>query len=88
MAVVQDGLMQSAVVPMQMVPDRLRGRAMGILTMVIGAGPFGMLALGELAERLGAARALQVFGAAGVVGQALWLLWRPQALWIRRPDSK
>ena len=81
------GAVQSAMV-MQMVPDHLRGRAMGLLTMVIGAGPFGMLTLGELAEKLGAARALQFFGAAGVVGQALWLLWRPQALWIRRPDSK
>lgn len=70
-----------------MVPDHLRGRAMGILTMVIGAGPFGMITLGEMAEQLGAARALQVFGAAGVVGQILWLMWRPQALWIRRPDS-
>ena len=47
-----------------------------------------VITLGELAEGLGAARALQVFGAAGVVGQILWLLWRPQALWIRRPDSK
>jgi hypothetical protein len=46
-----------------------------------------MMTLGELAELLGAPTALQVFGAVGVVGQILWLLWRPQALWIRRPEQ-
>lgn len=41
---------------MSMVPDELRGRALGLLTMAIGAGPFGMAALGELAEAYGAPR--------------------------------
>ena len=30
---------------------------------------------------------LDLIGAMGVVGQILWLLWRPQALWIRRPEQ-
>jgi predicted MFS family arabinose efflux permease len=81
------GAVQSAMV-MSMVPDHLRGRAMGMLTMVIGAGPFGMATLGELAERLGPALALQGFALAGVVGQLLWFVWRPQALWIRSPSKK
>ena len=51
------GALQSAMV-MNMVPDHLRGRALGLLTMAIGAGPFGMAMLGELAEAFGAANAL------------------------------
>merc|ERR1712232_1280313 len=40
------GAVQSAMV-MAMVPDELRGRALGLLTLAIGAMPFGMMALGE-----------------------------------------
>ena len=47
-----------------------------------------MAMLGELAEAFGAAPALRGFALSGVAGQLLWLLWRPQALWIRRPGSK
>ena len=72
---------------MSMVPDELRGRALGLLTMAIGAGPFGMAVLGELAERHGAAAALVAFALAGFAGQMAWLAMRPEALWIRQPLS-
>ena len=48
--------------------------------------PFGMATLGELAQHLGAAVALRWFAAAGVAGQFFWLVWKPQALYIRRPN--
>ena len=80
------GAVQSALV-MGMVPDELRGRALGMLTMAIGAGPFGMAVLGELAERYGAPAALLWFALAGFAAQLVWLFYRPEALWIKRPTS-
>ena len=38
---------------MTAVSDEYRGRAMGLLTLCIGAGPIGMFSLGELADRIG-----------------------------------
>jgi len=52
--------------------------------MAIGAGPFGMAVLGELAELFGAAVALWYFALAGFALQGAWLMYRPEALWIRR----
>ena len=70
---------------MNMVPDELRGRALGILTLAIGAAPFGCAALGELAEAQGAYFAVRMFTAVGTVAQVLWLspcAW-PGAMRIR-----
>jgi predicted MFS family arabinose efflux permease len=80
------GAVQSAMV-MSMVPDELRGRALGLMTLAIGAAPFGCVVLGEIAERIGASVALRGFAWAGVAMQLLWLspVARPGALWIRRP---
>eukprot|EP00729_Bicosta_minor_P009110 gene9110-17387_t len=77
------GAVQSALV-MGMVPDELRGRALGMLTMAIGAGPFGMAVLGEFAERYGAPQALTAFALAGFAAQLAWMFYRPEALWIKR----
>ena len=71
---------------MSMVPDEMRGRALGLLTLAIGAAPFGCAALGELAESLGARPALRAFSLAGCAAQLLWLSVRPQSLRIRRPN--
>jgi len=76
------GAVQSALV-MEMVPDELRGRALGLLTMSIGALPFGMAALGEAAERAGTAGAVRSFALAGCAAQALWVLCFPQLLRVR-----
>lgn len=38
--------------------DRLRSRAMGVLTLAIGVGPFGALEIGALAEQVGTSSAI------------------------------
>ena len=40
--------------------DRVRGRAMGILTLAIGVGPFGTLEIGALAQALGTPSAILI----------------------------
>lgn len=61
----------------------LRGRAMGLLSMAIGALPVGMYALGELAQAVGAPTALVIFNAAGFVGLLAWIRIRPEVLSVR-----
>lgn len=80
------GAVQSALV-MAMVPDELRGRALGLLTLAIGAAPFGCVILGELAEWLGANLGLAGYSVCGFAVQLLWLspCVRPHALLIKRP---
>lgn len=59
-------------------PERLRGRALGLLSMAIGALPVGMYALGELAEWIGVADALTLNAVAGAVVLAIWSIRRPE----------
>jgi MFS family permease len=68
---------QSALV-MQVASADMRGRAMGLLSMAIGALPFGMLMLGFVAEAVGAATAVVVSAGVGIVVLALWLLRYPE----------
>jgi hypothetical protein len=48
-------------------PDSMRGRVMGIQLLVIGLYPLGTLALGVLANELGAARATRITATIGLV---------------------
>ncbi len=76
------GALQATIV-MQSVPDEVRGRALGLLSTAIGMLPPGMIALGELAEAVGAPAAIAGFAVAGTVLLALWL-WRwPEVLAVR-----
>lgn len=77
---------QTAMV-MSMVPDRVRGQALGILSVAVGAMTLGMAALGELADWLGPPRALRALAWAGVIAQGLWLSAFPHALQIQRRAS-
>jgi MFS family permease len=53
-----------------MVPDRLRGRVMSVYSMMfMGMGPFGALAAGAIADRLGAPLAV-IMGACVCLGGA------------------
>jgi hypothetical protein len=61
----------------------MRGRAMGLLSMAIGALPLGMYALGELAQAVGASAALVIFNLAGLVGLLVWVRVRPEVLSVR-----
>lgn len=68
---------QSALV-LSISPPEMRGRAMGLLSMSIGALPFGMLSLGLLAERVGPQTAVICSTSGGIVLLILWLLRRPE----------
>lgn len=63
-------------------PPAMRGRAMGLLSMSIGALPFGMLTLGALAEWIGPNGAVVASAGAGMASLALWLVRRPEVLRI------
>ena len=71
------GATQSTLV-MTAVPDDMRGRAMGLLTLSIGCQPIGMVFLGETAERIGVRPALLAFACMGIGAHALSQLCLPQ----------
>lgn len=70
------GSTQSALV-MAESPEHLRGRALGLLSMAIGALPIGMYLLGESAERLGVANALLVHIGLGLAALVAWVGTHP-----------
>ena len=76
-------VMQSTLV-LVAAPAERRMPAMGLMTVVIGLGPIGFLALGWLAERTGAATAAALSASAGLIVLALtWRWWR--ACWQPLP---
>ena len=54
-------------------PAAMRSRVMGIVTMCIGTGPLGILAVGLLSEWLGPAAAILTMTCFGLAG--LGLVW-------------
>ena len=52
-------------------PPAMRSRVMGLLSLAIGAAPFGILLVGALSEWLDPARALSVTALAGLISLAL-----------------
>ena len=52
---------------MLMVNDEMRGKALGVVSLAIGAGPFGALLLGAVANLTGISSALEMNAAAGLV---------------------
>ena len=69
-------------------PPDMRSRVMGLLSLAIGAAPFGILLVGALSEWLGPARALTVTSITGLTAlAAAALVWRTTAAWQapRRP---
>ena len=62
------------------VSEEMRGRAMGLLSMAIGALPVGTYVLGEVAQQLGARAAVVLMASLGLVGMTLWLLIRPEVI--------
>ncbi len=68
-------VMQSTIMFLTARPE-VRSRAMGVLTVAIGAGPLGMLHVGWLADWIGAAAAVQIMALEGLVALALTaVLW-------------
>ncbi|MYA25486.1 MAG: MFS transporter [Acidimicrobiales bacterium] len=67
------------------VPEQMRGRAMGLLSMAIGALPIGTYLLGEVAQALGPRTAVIVMASLGFVALTLWLVCRPEVVRRRHP---
>ena len=62
----------------------MRGRAMGLLSMAIGALPIGTLLLGEIAERVGAPAAVVLMASSGLVLLFLWVSTHQEVLTMGR----
>lgn len=73
------GSMQGTLV-MTSVPDEVRGRALGLLSTAIGVLPLGMIALGELAEVVGAPNAVTTSVVVGASLTVFWVATHPQVL--------
>jgi MFS family permease len=71
--------MQSVLV-MISADDEMRGRAMGLLSMSIGALPFSMLVLGAVAQAVGPATGVMLSVLVGLVALSLWSLRLPESL--------
>jgi predicted MFS family arabinose efflux permease len=74
-------VMQSTIVFLA-APAAMRSRAMGLLTVAIGAGPIGMLYVGVLANWLGAPAAVASIAIQGLIALALAAWFWPE---LRRP---
>ena len=70
------GTMQSAIVLLVSRPE-LRGRALGVVTLAIGAGPIGSLVVGAVSEWIGPANALLFNSIIGLVLVCLSGLFMP-----------
>ena len=68
------GTMQAAIVMLAAKED-MRGRALGIMTIAIGAGPIGSLIIGSVADVAGVTFAMGLNASIGIVALSLvWLL--------------
>jgi MFS family permease len=63
-------IMQTSLILIE-APAPLRSRVMGIVTMCIGTGPFGVLAIGALSEWLGPPTAILIMAGLGLASLAL-----------------
>jgi len=77
------GATQSTLV-LTTVDINMRGRAMGLLSMAIGALPIGTFLLGEIAERVGASGAVVLMASTGLVALVLWVLTHREVLAMGR----
>lgn len=77
------GATQSTLV-LTIVDADMRGRAMGLLSMAIGALPIGTFLLGEIAEQIGASSAVVTMAVSGLLLLAAWVASHPEVLAMRR----
>ena len=70
------GTMQSAIVLLVSKPE-IRGRALGVVTIAIGAGPIGALVVGAMAEWIGPGQAIMYNAIAGFVVVVLSGIFMP-----------
>jgi len=77
------GATQSTLV-LTVVGADMRGRAMGLLSMAIGALPVGTFLLGEIAEQLGASSAVVAMAVSGLLLLGVWITRHGEVLAMRR----
>ena len=77
------GATQSTLV-LTTVESDMRGRAMGLLSMAIGALPVGTFLLGEIAEQLGAPSAVVLMAVSGLICLGVWVSTHRQVLGMGR----
>ncbi len=77
---------QSTLVLTAVSTDR-SGRAMGLLSMSIGALPLGTFALGEVAQQVGTSMALVSMPSIGLIALVLWLIPNREVLACRAPTG-
>ncbi len=70
------------------VPLSKSGRAMGLLSMSIGALPLGAFILGEVAQQIGASMALVSMPSVGLIAIVLWLIPSREVLSCEAPDGQ
>lgn len=66
------------------VPDRIRGRVMGIYMLVMGLNPLGALLFGALADAVGVQPTVLLMGALTVLAAVLLFWWHPA---LRRAEA-
>ena len=71
--------MQSAIVMLR-ARDEMRGRALGVISLAIGAGPLGALMIGAIAGMSSASFAIGIHAALGITSLSLVVLLMP-SLW-------
>ena len=71
------GTMQATIVVIAS-SDEMRGRALGVISLAIGAGPFGALLIGLLAEATSPATGITVFATLGIVSLGVVSLLMPE----------
>lgn len=74
--------MQSTLVMVAAGPE-MRGRALGMMSMAIGALPFGLIGVGLIAQEIGASGAVMISAGTGLAGIALWMLRHPEVHRLR-----
>jgi len=77
------GATQSTLV-LTIVDTDMRGRAMGLLSMAIGALPIGTFLLGEIAEQIGASSAVVTMAVSGLLLLGVWVVTHREVLGMRR----
>ena len=77
---------QAALV-MLVAKKEMRGRALGVVSLAIGAGPLGSLMLGAMASWIGPLQALALNSLAGVIAVVLIALAIPSIIDRTRPDA-
>ena len=71
------GTMQSTIIVISATDD-MRGRALGVISLAIGAGPIGALLIGAVAETTSPATGITIFGIVGILSLSVVALLMPE----------